>query len=222
MNADFPYRIIKFAIKKAMNGDFQPQQYMDVINIAQKSYQNYLIGQLEQYQYGNSSPRIQYSQNEISRQKLTPLIYGYNLLVDVTGFSPYPGDYCLTDSMLSIYGQSRIRYCKQEQLFSTVNSGIDSIATNPIYLIENKGFRFYPITQGSALLSYVRNVPDIVWGYTTDANGRSVYNQASSTDPIWADNDMLEIIVRALALVGVNLQLNVVNQYAEQIKKGGE
>jgi len=213
---------MKFAIKKAMNGDFTPSEYNDVINTAQRQYQSFLAGQLEQYQNGRSQPRVQYTQNEVSRQRMTPLIYGYNLTVDSTGFSPYPGDYLQVDAMYSTYGQSRIRYCEQERLYSTVNSVIDTVATNSIFLIEDRGFRFYPITQATAKLSYVRNVPDIVWGYTLDANGREVYSQANSTNPVWADISMMEIIVRALALVGTNLQLGILNGYAQQIKTQGE
>ena len=223
MTADFCFRIIKFAIKKNMNGDITPQEFNDVINTAQRSYQNLLIGQLQQYQYGHPQARIQYSQNEIARQKITPLICsGYALSINSSGISSYPSDYCVTDSMLTTSGNSRIRYCKQEQLYSTVNSVIDPVASNPIFLIQKDRFQFYPITQGTALLNYVRNCPDIVWGYTLDGNGREVYNQASSTDPIWAEVDMLEIIVRALSLIGCNLQLGVVSQYANDIKKGGE
>ena len=223
MTADLCFRIIRFAIKKNMNGDITPQEFNDIINTAQRSYQNFLIGQLQQYQYGKPQARVQYSQNEISRQKISPLIYsGYALTIDSNGNSNYPSDYCITDSMLTTSGNSRIRFCKQEQLYSTVNSVIDPVASNPIFLIQKDNFQFYPTTQASAKLNYIRNCPDIVWGYTIDGNGREVYNQASSTNPIWSDVDILEVIVRALAIIGCNLQLGVVSQYANDIKKGGE
>lgn len=206
-----------------MNGDITPQEFNDVINTAQRSFQSYLIGELQQYQYGHAQARIQYSQNETSRQKITPLIYsGFALTINSSGNANYPADYCVTDSMLTTTGNSRIRYCKQENLYSTVNSVIDPVASNPIFLIEKDKFQFYPITQASARLNYIRNCPNIVWGYTIDGNGREVYNQASSTDPVWQDLDMLEIIVRALAIIGCNLQLGVVSQYANDIKKSGE
>jgi len=34
--------------------------------------------------------------------------------------------------------------------------------------------------------------------------------------------DMLEIIARALRMVGVNLQAQEVSQFAEQVKQGGQ
>ena len=71
---------------------------------------------------------------------------------------------------------ARVRFVQQDSLYSYYNSTIDPIATNPIYLIEPDGFKFYPITLGSAVLTYVKNAPEMIWGYCLDANGRQVYN----------------------------------------------
>jgi len=41
-------------------------------------------------------------------------------------------------------------------------------------------------------------------------------------DPIWFDVDLLEIISRALKMVGVNLEAAMVSQYGENIIKTGQ
>jgi hypothetical protein len=153
---------------------------------------------------------------------MSPLLYGYTLSVDGTGFATYPGDYVQTDAMWNSNGVARYRYVKQDSLFSYYNSKIDPIANNPIYLIEPTGFRFYPASVGSARLTYVKNPPTITWGYTLDANGREVYSLSLSKQPVWSDVDQLEIIARILKLVGVNLQMPVVQQYANQITQIGQ
>ena len=71
-------------------------------------------------------------------------------------------------------------------------------------------------------MSYVRTPPAIVWGYVLDSNGVPVYNPATSQDPVWSDTDMLQIIVRGLAAVGVNLQLGTLIQYTQEIKNTGQ
>jgi len=43
-----------------------------------------------------------------------------------------------------------------------------------------------------------------------------------SEDPVWDNASILEIIVRGLAIIGVNLQLNVVEQYSMAIKNQGQ
>ena len=222
MDVNETYELMQYIIAKNQQGYLSPDEFNLTINQAQRSYQSYLLGSFQTYMPGRPVAKVELGQNSVVRQRLSPSIYNYNLSVDGTGFSPYPGDYLQADAMWSIYGNNRIRYVQQDALYSFYNSVIDPITTNPIYLIEDVGFRFYPVTTATAKLSYVRNAPDMVWGYTDDINGNPVYNPLSSTQPIWDDASMLEIIARALRMVGVNLQSAVVSQYAEEIKNQGQ
>lgn len=219
---DDVYEIMKFASNKAQQGYLPPSKFNLIINQGQKSYSAFLLGNLTTYTPGRPVSKVELGQNSVVRTRLAPTIYSYNLNVDPTGFSHYPGDYLQTDAMWSIYGFNRIRYAAQEKFYSIYGSKIDPVANNPIYLIEDVGFRFYPQSIGNAKLSYVRNPPNAVWGYTDDARGRPVYSAARSTQLVWDDASILEIIVRALAILGLNLQLATVIQYSEMIKKEGQ
>ena len=234
MNINDMYLICQFAINKAQNGYLSPSQFNTIINQAQVSYQNYLLGEFQQYQYGKSQSRIGYSQNENIRQRLTPLIAETTLTINVlSGKVTYPTDYVQTDAIRTT-GFDRVRYVQQDSLFSYYNSKIDPIATNPIYLIEPTGFQFYPITIGSAILTYVKNAPTMTWAYTLDANSRPVYAPpgqtqppvqvpvSGSVNPVWDDVDLLEIIARALKLVGLNLKDGDVQQYANAVTQNGQ
>jgi hypothetical protein len=222
MNVNDMYRICQFAINKAQNGYLTPSEFNLIINQAQVSYQDYLLGEFQQYQYGRAQARINYSQNENIRQRLSPLITEATLTINGTsGEAPYPADYVQADTIITT-AFKRVRFVQQDSLYSYYNSEIDPVATNPIYLIEPTGFQFYPKTLGSAILTYVKEAPSIVWAYTT-VSGRPVYNPPpASTNPIWADVDLLEIIARALKLVGVNLQAGQVEQYANQVTQQGQ
>lgn len=216
------YRICQYAINKAQNGYLTSSEFNLLVNQAQTSYADYLLGEFQQYQYGRAQARIDYNQNSNIRQRISPLIYGYTLSVDGTGFAAYPGDYIQADAMWNPTGITRYRYVKQDSLFSYYNSKIDPIATNPIYLIEPNGFRFYPANVATARLTYVKTPPTITWGYTLDGNGREVYSAAASKQPVWSDVDLLEIIARILKLVGVNLKDGMVEQYANQVTQMGQ
>jgi hypothetical protein len=111
---------------------------------------------------------------------------------------------------------------QQQYFYSIYNSVIDPVGGWPVYMLEYDGFRFFPNNIGAAKLSYVRNPPDMIWGYTLNVNGIPVYNPASSTQPVWDDASILEIIVRALRIIGVNLQYNEVSAYANEIKQVGQ
>jgi len=83
-----------------------------------------------------------------------------------------------------------------------------------------------------AQISYQdKNAPDIVWAYTT-VSGRPVYAPTQTgagvtpttgtVQPVWDDVDLLEIITRALKLIGLNLKDGMVQQYANQITQTGQ
>lgn len=223
MTVDDVYQIVLYACKKnKQQGYVSPTDFQIIINQGQRSYAASLLGSFPQYTPGRPIARVELGQNSVIRERLTPIIYGYNLPVDASGFSPYPANYLQTDSMWSIYGYQRIRYADQHKLASIYNSVIDNIATNPIYLLEDRGFRFYPQSTATARLNYVKECPDMIWGYTLDSNGIEVYNAATSTQPVWDSVALYDIIVRALLLVGVNLNAQVLMQYANEIKSSGQ
>jgi len=235
MNVNDMYRICQFAINKAQNGYLTPSDFNLIINQAQVSYQDYLLGEFQQYQYGRPQARVSYSQNEDIRQRLTPLILQTTLAPNTTtGIAAYPANFLQVDAMWETDGLHRIRFVPQDSLYSYYNSEIDPIASNPIYLLQKDQFQFYPkniaTISGNPIISYVRSAPDIIWGYTTVA-GRPVYNPSSyspgppptgSQQPVWYDVDILEIITRALKLIGLNLQMGQVEQYANQVTQTGQ
>lgn len=234
MNVNECYEIILYATaKNKSQGYVSPDDFNLTINQAQRSYVSYLLGSFQQYMPGRPVARVEFGQNTVVRTRLTPIIHWADLTVDPTGFCSYPADYLQTDAMLTSTGYQRIRSVQQDSLYSYYNSTIDPVATNPIYILEETGFRFFPINIGTAKLSYIGNPPEISWGYDLNANGIPVYNPndslplqpnqvALSAQPVWDDASMLEIIVRALAIIGVNLQLNVVEQYSMEVKNQGQ
>lgn len=222
MTVDEVYKLIQYIISKEQNGYLSPDEFNLTINQAQISYMDYLLGQFQEYQNGRPIPRVQFGNNETTRQRITPFIYSADLTVNTYGFSTYPYGYLQTDTMWKSNGYDKVKFIQQDYLASYINSRLSPIDTNPVYLIEREGFRFYPNSIGSAKVSYIRTPNRIVWGYTVDGNGLPVYNPATSSNPQWSDVDILEIISRALRMVGVNLQSGVINQYANEITKSGQ
>lgn len=211
-----------------MSGNVTPPNYNLIINQAQTSFLNYLLGELQQYNYGKPNARVQFGVNETARQRLTPLIQPpVSLTIDVTGLAPYPGDFEQVDAMYTA-AMDRIRFVPQHKLPAYITDPIDPVSTNPIYMLESTGFRFYPnttsnaVSLSSALLSYVQTPPAIFWNSTPDSQGRPVYSVAGSTAPVWYNVDMFDIIARALSYIGVNLQAPEISRFAEMVDKEGQ
>lgn len=215
------YLLIQYVISKNQDGYLSPDEFNLVINQAQTSFLNYLLGEFQQYQNQRPIPRVAYSKNEDTRQRLTHFIKETALSVDGGGFSPYPYDYQQTDAMLSLYNFYRIRFIQQDSQWSYVRSVIDPVQTNPVFLIKQSGFQFYPTNIGSASLSYIGTPNELKWAYINGMYG-PIWDQGNSSNPEWFEVDLLEIIARALRMVGVNLQQNDISAYAEEIKNSGQ
>lgn len=222
MTADDVYVLMMYILNKNQQGYFGPADFFTAINQGQRSYQSWLLGSFQTYTPGRPISKVELGQNSVVRQRLSPTIYKVVLTIDGSGNSNYPADYIQTDSMYTSTGNKRIRNVQQNSLDSNINSVIDPIATNPIYLIEDTKFQFYPVTTATAKLSYVGDAPDIVWGFTLDVNGREVYDAGTSVQPVWSNAAMLDIIERALKIVGVNLQSGAVMNYAKEINILGQ
>lgn len=224
MDVNFCYELCKYYVaKNSSQGYLSPDDFNMVINVAQRSYTDYLLGQYQQYQAKRPIPIVAFGNNERVRTSLAPLIYEVIIPVNsTTGIGEFPYGFIQVDAMWGQYGYYNIRFTEQDRLASNYHSVIDPVQTNPVYLIKHEGFQFFPPTIGNVRCGYVQNPPSISWGYTEDQNGTPVYNPANSSQPVWEDQDMLSIIVRALAIIGVNLQLNQVQQYAQMIKQGGQ
>lgn len=224
MTVDEMYRIIKYIIRKNQNGSINPSDFGLIVNRAQYEYMNYLLGEFQKYLPGRPMAAVEFGQNQDIRQRLTPFIKTPATLAinGSTGVAPYPADFQAADAMY--YGQynRRVKYIQQDRLDSHLNSYIDPIATSPVYLTIDTGLQFYPTNLGTARFSYIGTPPTIVWNSTNDIYGRPVYNPVGSVNPAWYDLDCFQVICRALLMVGVNLQLGAVQQYAAMIKNQGD
>lgn len=224
MDVNAVYELVLFACaKNSQQGYISPDDFNRTINMAQRSYLDYLLGEYQKYQIKRPIAVVEFGQNARIRESLAPLIYSAFLPVNsTTGIASYPSDFEYADAMWGQYGFYNIKFIQQDRLHPYYRSVIDPIATNPVYLIKHEGFQFYPENIGTASLSYVRNPPTILWAYTLDGNDIPVYDPVNSINPVWSDSDILAIIVRALSIIGVNLQLGVVLQYSQEIKNGGQ
>ena len=225
MDVNTVWKIIQYAANKNQNGgNITPEQFNTVLMpTAQRQYLDLLLGEYQKYQIKRPiSAQVEIGNNQRVSTSLSPLIYGAILSVFPYGLAIPPSDFEYVNAMWGLYGHYNIRWVNQDRLDSYYHSEIDPITENPIYLISQEGFQFYPENIAFARLSYVRTPPSIVWGYDEDSNGRPVYNPMKSQQPVWGDSDIYQIIVRALSLVGINLQLNTLVGYANDIKNNGQ
>lgn len=214
---------MKDIVLQNQNGYLRPSVFNEFINRGQYGYMDYLIGEFQRYLPGRPMAAVEFGQNQDVRQRLTPFIKPpVPLTIDSTGLAPYPDDFEAADAMN--YGQynRRVKYIQQDRLDSHLNSRIDPVATNPVYLVNKDGLQFYPTNLGTAKFSYINTPPRIIWNFSTDINGRAIYTPVGSVDPQWYELDMMEVIARALEMMGVRVSSSNVQQYSQRIKQQGQ
>lgn len=228
---DENFKLVKYIIKKNLNGDVSDASFNMLINQAQLSYLSHLIGGTETYQQGRPISRVEIGNNQHIAQKLSPFIDTPELLtVDSNGNAVFPTDMIVVNAMFKVNATTpssreyagRIKWVKQDNLYSHLDDPIDPVADNPIYLIEKNKFQFYPLSLGNAKISYVKKPANVVWGYTIDSNSRHVYNAGTSTNLAWGEIDQMEIIARVVKIIGVNLNAASVVSFANEMKTIGQ
>ncbi|MES1226591.1 MAG: hypothetical protein ABUT20_64550, partial [Bacteroidota bacterium] len=146
MTIEQVYSIVTYAVSKNLQqGYVAPNEFNLVINQAQRQYLDYILGEYQKYQIQRPISVVEFGQNERIRQSVAPLIYGTVLSPNTTtGIANFPSDYEYPDAMWGLYGFYNIRFIQQDRLDSYYHSTIDPISTNPVYLIRQEGFQFYP------------------------------------------------------------------------------
>jgi len=224
ITVDEMYQIERLVINNNQNGNLTKDKFNLINEQAQYDYMEFLLGDLRRYQFGRPIPPAAWGMTARIRQSLTPFIQPpTSVTVDpATGIAPFPPGYQMWDAMYwSIY-RKRVKFIQQERLDSHLNSTINPISRNPVFLSIYTGFEVYPNDIGAIRLSYIRNPRPIIWGSTPDIYGRQVYNPALSSQPEWFREDVIQIMARALRMMGVSLQAAQVSQYADQIKNVGQ
>jgi len=87
----------------------------------------------------------------------------------------------------------------------------------PIYLYENDELYVYPTTiQSDITFSYLAKPRDVVWGFTTGAQGQYLYAPGTSVQFDLDVTEQDELIMRILAYAGVIIQDPTIIQTASQ------
>ena len=229
MTVEQVYNILKFIVRKNQLGSLSPTDFQNAFNTAQRNYYDFLVGRVEQYQYGRPTPRVGLSMTDNVVSRLMPfeqsgsltigsgltLTAGTLLGTKPTGFNKLIGMY--TDNIYRVYRLEENRFAER------IQDSIDPVnEANAFFVEQNTTWRIYPNTLTNITLKYLTVPTDVVWNYTTDGNGRPVYNPTGSVDPLWYNNDIDEIVARAAKIIGVSFKEPTLTQFGQGVINTGE
>lgn len=221
MNVNDVYRIMRFIARKNQLESLSPSEFQDAFNTAQRNYYDFLVGRIEQYRYDKAVPRVGIAMTDNVMSRLTPFQASATPAV-ASGSANKPADFNKLLSMLTA-SNNRIQRVEENRLAERLNDSIDPASeTNAFFVEKPTAWSIYPSTIASIKVNYLKVPNNVVWGYNLDGLGRPVYSPGTSTDPVWYDNDIDEIIARACKILGISIKENALVSYGQSVINTGE
>lgn len=222
LSVDYNYQFALRLIKKNQAGGLASTEFAYHWNDAQASYMDDLAGRFQMRANGKTGMNTGLIQDETILQKLSPFISPVTLTI-TGGVSPKPQNFIYRMGIrINGYDAHKINY---NQIANVNDSVIDppSVSENMYYFVEYEGdYSFLPTTVTSAELDCMSAPPNVVWGYTFDADDRQVYNPGTSVQPLWDNNSCREITKRMLTNLGVSFKDADFLNFGKSVQLTGE
>lgn len=223
LSVDYIYQFSLKLMKKNQAGGLSSVEFAYQWNDSQATYQDDLLGRFQSRNNGKTGTNTGLIEDETILQKLSPFIKPTTLTI-TSGNSDKPSDFVYRLALrINGYDVYKINH---NQIANVNSSVIDppSVTDNKYYFVEYEGyFYFLPHTGvSSADLDYIQTPPNIIWGYTFDADGRQVYNLGSSVQPKWDNNSCREITKRMFTNLGVSFKDKDFESFGKSVQLMGE
>lgn len=141
------------------------------------------------------------------------------------GFGDLPADYDYRTNAATIVTPpalpQKVEIVPEGEWIERINDPISvPSATDPVCAIRNQ-VEIYPATVASMKLYYLKRPATMVFGYTEDGDGNTIYDSGTSTQPDWPPTSIPDVILRALSYAGISLPDQVMMQ-GKSLKKSTE
>ncbi len=221
MDVNEVYTLMRVIARKNQLESLSPVEFQACFNTAQRNYYDFLVGRVEQYRYDKPTPRVGLNMTDNVVSRLAPFQKSATVAL-TTGAGNKPADF---NKLLAMYTPTnqRVFRIEEDRFAERLGDSIDPVnESNAFYVEQSTSWRVYPTSLASVTVKYLSVPVNVVWGYTIDGSGRPVYNAGTSTQPVWKDNDIDEIVARALKVLGVSIKESTLINYGQQVIAQGE
>jgi len=219
---------------KGVTASLTPDDFSDMLHLAQLKYYKQKIGLPEEYQPGMPVPKQAY---EITDRMIEDLrvfkkvIGGTSttpITVDTDGHYTLPEDYFIATSLTYSNVVDGVSYERKIERLNDLE--YESVTTKvstkpdewyPVCNIQNTYIRFYPVLAGGNIsMVYLRLPvkPDYV---VKMDHGYYEYDSINSTELEWGDLQLIDILTILLGDLGIELRSQDVLNYSEKLKAKG-
>ncbi len=203
-SVDNIYSYSRFLTNKNQAGGISSTDLFNAWNGEQAMLHQDVVGRWQKQSNTKTGIMSGLIEDEVTISMLAPFIVPATIAV-AGGLGFKPLDY-IYGVALRING-AKIFSVTHDTIYAVNDDVIDppSIPDNRFYYTEYLTyFSFLPSAVTTFDLDYVAETNDIVWGFTLDGNNRQVYNPATSVQPKWNKNTVIEITRRTLKSFGLH------------------
>lgn len=189
------FQFFVFVTDGARNGSLSPEQVASAL----------AAGQLALFkQYWGDGPADKLPQSSVDA--LLPFSISQPITSNSAGVITLPGDYSHIRSFTTGVGSSFRKYdpVLDTELQQALNSQLYPVEVYPIYNPVGSTLQLYPNRATNGTLNYYKRPTPPVIGYTV-VDQDPVYNAGASTQLQFDKKYWIEVILKALPYVGVNL-----------------
>jgi hypothetical protein len=215
------YEYVKFLANKDQSGSITPTDFFYAWNGEQRSYMADMLGKIRVFNPNKNAPQG-LKEDASTLESLRPFVTQSTLTIAVNGVSDIPTD--LVHALAVRINDRDCKYVNKGQVYSVLNSAIDAPSlTNNIYYFTDYDtfYKFWPASAASAVLDYVRDCNNVVYGFTEGANGLEQYDAGTSTQPEWNTLDVVAITKRTLKAFGIHFSSNEFMSFGQSAQQTG-
>jgi hypothetical protein len=217
MTIDEAYSLCKYVANKDQNGNtFKPAQFNMLAKVAQMDFISKRLGNVKLIGQSGSTP-FGYQSNRKVHEDLRPLVYGpVGIHIQPnTGLFTYPYGYIWPDAVHKLDWTPIWEVATDEYPHVKKSTVIPPSSDYPVVVHRGAYGYIDPYTIGMFGMSYVKMPADPIWNYTV-VNNEEVYNPIGSVDFQVSPNSHFELVLTILQMAGVNLDMPMLLQYADQ------
>lgn len=203
-SVDNIYSYTKFLTNKNQSGGISATDLFNAWNGEQAMFHQDRVGRWQKQNVAKTGIMSGMVEDELTISQLAPFIIPGTIAI-AGGMGFKPADY-IYGMALRING-AKVFSVTHDTIYAVNDDVIDppSIPDDRYYYTEYLTyFLFMPSAVTTFNLDYVAETNDIVWGFTLDADGRPVYNPATSIQPKWNKNTVIEITRRTMKSFGLH------------------
>lgn len=191
-------------LNKPQSGNLTPSMFFYAFNSQQRLYMADIVGRFQARNTGKAGANTGLIQNEVDLTKLSPFTKPVTLTV-TAGNANKPADFIYR--LAARINDKEVIFIDKGQIAFVINSVIEapSVSMGRYYATEYEGYyQVLPSIVTSMDLDYIADVVDVVYATIPDGNGRPIYDPANSTNPLWDNLSLMEIVQRTLKPYGVH------------------